>query len=169
MEMYDTKISSVDGSFEFDARLTKVNKSELLRIDNPRYDTLIKRYQHLAVVRMDDSDTKERLPIHVILGVSEYTRIKTRSKPLVVGPGEPVAEQTKFRWFIMSPGVEYDKGTVLSTQTSRADFENLCRLGILGLADTPENQDTVYQDFKEQLGRDSAGWYETSPPSPLEV
>ena len=67
---------------------------------------------------MDDGDTKERLLIQVILGVSEHTRIKTRLKPLVGGPGEPVAEQTKFRWSIMSPWVEYDKGTMLSTQTS---------------------------------------------------
>jgi hypothetical protein len=157
MEIYDTEISSIDGSFKLDAKLTKVNKSELLTINNPEYDTLIERYQHLNTVRMDDSDTKEKLPIHVILGVSEYARIKTGSKPLVGGPGEPVAEHTKFGWTIMSPEAEFDKGTMLLTQTSRADFENLCRLDVLGLEDTLENQDTVYEDFKEQLERDPAG------------
>ena len=110
---------------------------------------------------MDDNDTKDKLLIHVILGISEYARIKTCSKPLVGGPGEPVAEETKLGWSIMSPRAEFDKGTMLFTQTSRADFEDLCRLDILGLADTPENQDTVYEDFKERLERDSAGWYET--------
>ena len=64
----------------------------------------------------------------------------------------------------MSPGAEFDKGTMLFTQTSRADFEDLCRLDILGLADTPEDQDTVYEDFKERLERDPAGWYETNLP-----
>ena len=54
---------------------------------------------------------------------------------------------------------------MLFTQTSRADFEDLFRLDILDLADTPENQDTVYEDFKERLERDSAGWYETNLPS----
>lgn len=58
----------------------------------------------------------------------------------------------------MSPRAEFDKGTMLFTQTSCADFEDLCRLDILGLADTTENQDMVYEDFKEQLKRDSAGW-----------
>ena len=157
MEIFDAKIRSIDGNFELDAKLTKVNKSELLTINNPEYDVLIGRYQHLNAVRMDDKDTKDKLPIHVILGISEYARIKTRSKPLVGGPGEPVAEQTKFGRSIMSPGAEFDKGTMLFTQTSRADFEDLCRLDILGLADTPENQGTVYEDFKEQLERDSAG------------
>ena len=45
------------------------------------------------------------------------------SKPLL--GGQPVAEQTKFGWTIMSPGAEFDKRTVFLTQTSHADFENL--------------------------------------------
>ena len=89
--------------------------------------------------------------MHIILGSGEYARIKTSTKPRIGGNGEPVAEQTKLGWFIMSPGAEFDKGTMLLTQTSQADFENLCRLDVLRLADTPENdQDAVYQDFKEQ-------------------
>ena len=88
MEIFDAKISSIDGNFELDAKLTKVSKSELLTINNPEYDVLIARYQHLNPVRMDDNDTKDKLPIHVILGISEYARIKTCSKPLVGGPGE---------------------------------------------------------------------------------
>ena len=75
---------------------------------------------------MEDAVTK--LPTKVI---------PKKISALVGGPGEPVAEQTKFGWSIMSPGAEFDKGTMLFTQTSRADFEDLCRLNILGLADTP--------------------------------
>ena len=124
-----------------------------MTINNPEYDVLIGRYQHLNAVQMDDKGTKDRLPIPVILGISEYVRIKTPSKPLMGGPGEPVAEHTMFGWSIMSPGVEFDKSTMLFTQTSLVDFEDLCRLDILGLADTPENQDTVYEDFKERIER----------------
>ena len=157
-EIFDANISSIDRTSQ------PVNKSELLTINNPEYDVLTGRYQHLNAVQMDDKDTKDKLPIHVILGISEYARIKTRSKSLVGCPGEPVAEQTKFGWSIMSPGAEFDKGTMLFAQTSRADFEDICRLDILGLADTPENQETVYEDFKERLERNSAGWYETNLP-----
>ncbi|XP_028414003.1 uncharacterized protein LOC114536864 [Dendronephthya gigantea] len=165
MEMYDTSVSSIDGSYVMNVRLTKVGKDELLSINNPGYDKLIKRYQHLNAVQINDSDTKKEFPIHVILGSGEYSRIKTSTRPLVGNDCEPVAEKTKLGWFIMSPGVEFDKSTMLLTQTSQADFEDLCRLDVLGLADTMENdQDLVFGDFKEQLVRNPGGWYETNLP-----
>ena len=126
---------------------------------------LIKRYQHLQPVKMDDRDTKQQLPIHLVLGSGEYARIKTSTKPLVGKENEPIAEKTKLGWFIMSPGVEFDKSTMLLTQTSQADFEKLCRLDVLGIADSSEHdQTTVYKDFKENLTRDSTGWYEANLP-----
>jgi hypothetical protein len=54
---------------------------------------------------------------------------------------------------------------MLLTQTAHSDFESLGRLDVLGLADTMENdQNAVYDDFKEQLVRNPAGWYETNLP-----
>ena len=48
------------------------------------------------------------------------------------------------------------------TQTSAVDYENLCRLDVLGLQDhSVGDQDLVYEEFKEQLLRDPEGWYET--------
>ena len=35
--------------------------------------------------------------------------------------GEPIAEQTKLGWFIMSPGQEFDHHCMMLTQTSQAD------------------------------------------------
>ena len=67
-------------------RLSKGDKSELLVIQNSEYEKLIKRYQHLNAVHMDDHDTKSQLPIHVIHG------IKTTTKPLIGREGEPLAE-----------------------------------------------------------------------------
>ena len=165
MEFYDAKVSSFDGSYEMKVRLTKVEKGELLSMDNPSYDKLIERYQHLEPVRMDDKATKRQLPIHLVLGSGEYARIKTSTKPLVGKDFEPIAEKTKLGWFIMSPGVEIDKQTMLLTQTSQTDFERLCRLDVLGLKDTSESdQGVVYEDFKENLPRNPAGWYETNLP-----
>ena len=41
---------------------------------------------------------------------------------------------------------------MMLTQTSLADYEELCRLDVLGLSDSSEHdQSFVYQEFKEQL------------------
>ena len=113
---------------------------------------------------MDECDTKSNLPIHLVLGIGEYARIRTRTKPLVGKEGEPIAEQTKFGW-VMSPGVEFDQSTMLLTTTSQADFKRLCRLDVLGLEDTSEKDlRPVYDEFKETLTRNEEGWYETSQP-----
>ena len=128
--------------------LTKVNKAELLEIDNPDYEAIISRYSHLNGVEIHDKDAKTSLPVHVVLSGGEYARIKTETKPRVGKEGEPVAEYTKLGWFITSPGEEFD-------------YEELCCLDVLGLADAPtHDQGTVYSEFKEQL----TGSYETGLP-----
>ena len=100
-----------------------------------------------------------------MLGASEYARIKTKCGQKVGLPGEPVAEKTTLGWTIMSHGRETDSSKMLLTQTSTVDYEELCRLDVLGLEDTAEyDQNTVYAEFKEQLTRDPSGWYETGLP-----
>ena len=112
---------------------------------------------------MIDTDTKSQLPIHVILG--DYARKKTPRKPLIGQDGEPVAERTKFGWTILSPGVEFDRKKMMLTQKSQVDFDQLCRLDVLGLADSSENnQSLVHTEFREQLERNPKGWYETGLP-----
>ena len=114
---------------------------------------------------MVDTDVKSQLPIHVILGSGDYARIKTPTKPLIGRDGEPVAEWTKFGWTILSPGIEFDRKRMMLTQTSQVDFEQLCRLDVLGLADNAENdQNSVHTEFQEQLVRSPEGWYETGLP-----
>lgn len=165
LEVYDTVVESLNGNFKMSVKLTKVNKGELLSIDNPKYGQLIDKYPHLRGVKITDRDTKDQLPIHVVLGSGEYARMKTETKPQIGKDGEPVAEKTKLGWFIMSPGSEFNHNTMLLTQTSQSDYEDLCRLDILGLADTPEHdQRMVHAEFKEQLQRSSEGWYETGLP-----
>ena len=68
IEMYDTEVSSLDEGYKMNVKLEKVDKPELLSIKNPGYRKLIRKYDHLRGVTMDDQDTKQRLPIHLILG-----------------------------------------------------------------------------------------------------
>ena len=117
-------------------------------------------------MKKHDNDEKPELPVHLILGASEYARIKTETKPKIGQPSEPVAELTKFGWTILSPGKETDLTTkMLLTQTASTDYEQLCRLDVLGLKDSATgDQGIVHEEFKEQLTRNPGGWYETSLP-----
>ena len=166
VEIYNLPISSVKGDFRFEAEVTKVDRKELLTVNNPKYGDLIKRFPHLRGVVMDDVDSREQLPVHVILGASEYARIKTGSGQRVGRVGDPVAEKTKLGWSIMSPGVEgADESNMFLAQTSAVDYDELCRLDVLGLEDVPTgDQHVVYDEFREQLKRDHQGWYETGLP-----
>ena len=89
--------------------------------------------------------------------------IKTKTAPKIGKPGEPVAELTQLEWTIISPGREpADLTKMLITQTTASNYEDLCRLDVLGLQDHPTgDQDNVYKEFKEQLVRSPDGWYET--------
>ena len=158
-------VQALDSDYELDVNLTRVNKSELLFIDNPRYESLVRRFQHLKEAKLNDSDTKASLPIHIVPGNGEYARIKTKDRPLVGNEGDPIAECTKLGWFVMSPGAEFDVSPMMLTQTSQSDYEQLCRLDVLGLSDTAEHdQGGVYKEFREQLQRSPDGWYETGLP-----
>ena len=88
--------------------------------------------------------------------------IKTKTAPKIGKPGEPVAELTQLEWTIISPGREpADLTKMLITQTTASNYEDLCRLDVLGLQDHPTgDQDNVYKEFKEQLVRSPDGRYE---------
>ena len=89
LELYDAELSSIDGEFKMDAKLTKVNKSQLLTIPNPQYQRMAATYSHLQPVDIADKDTKDQLPIHIILSVGDYAKIKTNTKPLFGKTGDP--------------------------------------------------------------------------------
>ena len=55
---------------------------------------------------MNERDIKPILPIHVILGASDYVKIKMQKCPRVGKMNESRAKKTKLRWVIMSPGRE---------------------------------------------------------------
>ena len=49
LETHQAVIESMDGEFKMQVRLTKVNKSELLSVDNPEYQQLVEAYQHIPI------------------------------------------------------------------------------------------------------------------------
>ena len=155
-------IVNLKGDFELSTEVTKVEKNVLLTIPNPKYQEMLKSHQHLSGITMDDKDEKAELPIYVIIGTNQYLKIKTKTPARIGNQGEPIAELTKFGWIIISPGTEQDLTSMYLTQTSSGDYEQLCRLDVLGLEDQPTgDQAAIYEEFKEQLIRSDEGWYET--------
>ena len=135
IDMYNVQISDVKGNFKLSTTLSKVDKGVLLTIPNPQSAEIIKQHQHLEGVKMDDEDTKLELPIHVILGASEYAKLKTNTLAKVRKPGEPVVELTSFCWTIISPGTETGFNKIYLTRTTPADYKQLCSLDVLGFED----------------------------------
>ena len=62
----------------------------------------------------------------------------------------------------MSPGQEFDKSVMFFTQTTQSNYKELCKLDVLGLRDSADQDQTViFEEFKERLTRSPEGWYET--------
>ena len=163
VQVYEVEVSNLKGNFEITADVNKVNKPQLISLPNPCYQDMIQEFRHLKGVSMDDTDNKANLPIHMILGASEYTRIKTKHVLRIGEPGEPIAEYTAFGWTIMSGGKEKGFNQMLLARDTEADYAELCKLDVLGIKNKNEGRnDELYQEFKEQLGRDESGCYETN-------
>ena len=89
----------------------------LLELPNPKY-------QRIFINIKNDHDKERELPVHVILGMNDYTRIKTQERPRLGLPGEPIAELSKLGWVISWPGKENTSTNILFTKTSLCDYEN---------------------------------------------
>ena len=91
MQVYEVVMRSVTGNFSLNVNVTKIEKRELLTLDNPRYSNLVKIQPHLRGVKMEDSDTKACLPAHVIIDANDFAKIRTSGRLRVGRRGDPVA------------------------------------------------------------------------------
>ena len=165
MSQYDLNLEALKGGFSLKTRATMIKKRELLMLDNPHIKERFEAHQHLRDIELEDQPTKEKLPVHIILGANEYAKIRT-SQVRIGRQGEPVAELTRFGWALMSPGGDSDPAVGCLAVNTAMDHERLCSLDVLGLADAPSgDQGVVYQEFREQLSRNpEEGWYEAALP-----
>ena len=88
--IYNLRLNDISNKFHIE--VTRVERSDLLTLDNPKYKEIIANYSHLDGIIMQDEDEIERLPVQLILGAGDYSKIKTASKPRIGSPGEPVAD-----------------------------------------------------------------------------
>ena len=72
----------------------------------------------------DDDDTKAELPVHIVLGASNFSKIKTNMPARTRKTGEAVAELTKSGWMIILTGKE-NHSNVYLTQSTTHNYEQL--------------------------------------------
>ena len=56
MQVLEVSVCSVSTNFKLDVNITKIERKELLSLENPRYNQVIISYSHLRAVSIDDSD-----------------------------------------------------------------------------------------------------------------
>ena len=79
---------------------------------------MIETYDPLKYIKINERDTKPEFLIDVILGASDYVKIKMQKCPRVGKINEPIADQNKLGWVIMSRGRKSDLVKSLYTRTS---------------------------------------------------
>ena len=118
VEIYQVTVSpEVVDDFEMDFSCINGEKEVLTFLPNPRIRALKKRYGRFRCLNFSDKNVKEdKLPIHIILGASDFQRIRTM-EPLVLGPNpnsDPGAEFTMLGWTLtgktVGNGAEAEKG-----------------------------------------------------------
>ena len=97
INIYDVKIENLHSDFEFKTELNAVDKDVLLTVPNSSYKSMLSDYPHVKGVKMDEFQTKAVLPIHVLLGASDFNKIKTKEPPRIRKIGDAIAELTILR------------------------------------------------------------------------
>ena len=134
LKIYSIKIQDVNEKYSFNTELNKLEREVWLTLPNMKYSKILKNYPHLTEVHMNDTDEKEQLPVHIILGASDFVKIKMEKNPWVGKIGEPFGELTKMGFVMMSPGRESDL-------VKLSHYEKLCGTDILGLEENQYNHD----------------------------
>ena len=76
IDVFEIKINDVSKNFQFKAEVSKAEREKWLLLPNPNYESVLRPHQHFWDIKMTDTDTKTESPIRLVLGASEYTRIK---------------------------------------------------------------------------------------------
>ena len=67
----------------------------MLTLPNAKCSKILKKYPHLKVVYMNDTDQNEQLPVHIILGASYFAKVKMEKSPRVEQIGECFSKLTE--------------------------------------------------------------------------
>ena len=83
IKIYSVKIQDIICEFGFETELNHLEKEVLLELPNPKYRENTKYVCSFKGSKINDRDPKSKLPFLVILGISDFTKIKTQEWALL--------------------------------------------------------------------------------------
>ena len=92
INIYDVKNENLQSDFEFKTTLNAVDKDVLIILPYPNYKSMLSDNPNLKGIRMDEFQTKAVLLLLVILGVSDFTKIKIKEAPRIAKTRNLIAE-----------------------------------------------------------------------------
>ena len=169
VEIYKVTLhSNVVNDFSLEIECINAEKDILTFLPNPNIGLIKGRIPRLRRIHFfDEGTSSENVPIHIILGVGDYQRIRT-SEPPIFGNKlgtDPVAEYTKLGWTLFGGkncSETTDKQFLI--RIGQEEFERMCSLDVLGLADPITNKEFSHEEFKDQIKYNENGFYQTGLP-----
>ena len=170
VEIHKVKItSSVVDNFCMAVPCINAEKEVLMYLPNPNIPELKEKNTKLKRIPFaDENTTKDYLPVHVILGVADYYKIKTL-EPIVFGKHpsiDPFSEFTKLDWTLA--GKQGVSGTFVEKQffvrSSKDEFEQMCSLDEIGIKDEKSKATDFCQRHNDQIVLTKDGFYEAPLP-----
>ena len=161
--------SSVVDNFSMVLPWINTEKEVLTYLPNANIPKLKEKNTKLKRIPFADEKTaKNYLPVHVILGVAEYQKIKT-SEPIVFGKHPETdlfAEFTKLGWTLV--GKQGVSGTFAEekffVRSSKDKFEQMRSLDALGIKDKKSESTDSRQRYNDQIVLAKDDFYEAPLP-----
>jgi hypothetical protein len=91
IQIHQIRAKSLESNISLEMQVRKIDREKRLALKNPKYTEIIAKYNHLRGVEMIDKDEKAEMPVHLVISVNEYTRIKTETPPRIGRPGKAIA------------------------------------------------------------------------------
>ena len=86
IEVHQVTISDLDEKFRLQAEVSKVDRSNLLCMENPRYNQIVHNYDHLKGVSMADVDGKPQLLVYFNLRCKQVRKDQNCKEQLIQIP-----------------------------------------------------------------------------------
>ena len=157
VEIYQLTITSKINATELSIECINAERDLITHLPNPQIRKMKKDERWLQGLLLAEEESQEReLPVHILLGVRDYTRIKDGKRPVMGKDSDaPIAESTRFGWVISGGNLKKHgrEFCQFRRETVQHEFEQLCSIDVLGLTESKMDSTAEFNHdmFKRQI------------------